>query len=111
MENQDEIARILEKEPSLSADQIFLFSDPSCQEKVKARNEGRAVDVVLSNVPATLAQGLWPFLGSGGRFINIKKRDDPAVAIYNSEKFSHNCSYHAFDLEEYARRTPEKVDG
>lgn len=110
LNSEEDISHVLQVEPNFPASQIFISSDHSCLGKMKAANNGRAVDVILSDLAANLAIDLWCFLRPGGRFINIKKRDNTALPIYSSEIVRQNCSYHAFDFEEFARATPEQID-
>ncbi|MEM0926372.1 MAG: SDR family NAD(P)-dependent oxidoreductase, partial [Planctomycetota bacterium] len=70
---------------------------------------GEGVDVVLNSLPGeAITKGL-SVLRTGGRFLEIGKRDIYADTPLGLEPFRNNLAFFAIDLDQLIRETPQRI--
>ena len=71
--------------------------------------DGKGVDIVLNSLPGeAIAKGI-ATLKTGGRFLEIGKRDIYANATLGLEPFRNNLALFAIDLDQLLRQQPQRM--
>lgn len=71
--------------------------------------DGEGVDVILNSLPGEAIEKGLSILKTGGRFLEIGKRDIYADASLRLETFKNNLALFAIDLDQLFREQPERM--
>ncbi|MEM6469767.1 MAG: SDR family NAD(P)-dependent oxidoreductase [Planctomycetota bacterium] len=77
--------------------------------QIMEETNGEGIDVVLNSLPGeAIAKGM-SILRTGGRFLEIGKRDIYSDAPLGLEPFKNNLAFFAIDLDQLIREQPELI--
>jgi len=88
---------------------IFDSRDIDSIEGIRARTNGRGVDVVLNSLPGEWIERSLELLAAHGRFLEIGKVDIYQNRAIGLLPFQDNLSYSAIDLDRFLRQRPAAV--
>ncbi|KAF8246071.1 ketoacyl-synt-domain-containing protein [Wilcoxina mikolae CBS 423.85] len=91
----------------IPAENIFSSRELNFSHQLKARTNGRGVDVIISSVVGELMRESWRCLAPFGRFVDIGRRDVAERGALDLSGFTDTASYASFDLMHYLQRDPE----
>ncbi len=93
----------------LGIEHVFDSHSTQFADRVREATNGEGVDVVLNSLAGDAIDAGLSVLRSGGRFIEIGKRDIYQNRSVGLGAFRANISYHAVDLDRMAREDPATV--
>ncbi|QEF97170.1 Phthiocerol synthesis polyketide synthase type I PpsC [Stieleria maiorica] len=93
----------------LGAELVMNSRDLEFARQTLRQTDGVGVDVILNSLPGeAIPKGL-SILKTGGRFLEIGKRDIYADASLGLETFKNNLALFAIDLDQLFREQPERM--
>ena len=88
---------------------VMNSRDLSWANEIPRQTDGQGIDVILNSLPGeAIAKGL-SVLRTGGRFLEIGKRDIYSDAPLGLEPFRNNLAMFAIDLDQLFREQPERM--
>ncbi|MEM9586363.1 MAG: SDR family NAD(P)-dependent oxidoreductase [Planctomycetota bacterium] len=88
---------------------VFDSRDVASLNGIKARTNGRGVDVVLNSLPGEWIDRSLELLAAHGRFLEIGKTDIYQDRRIGLRPFQDNLSYSAIDLDRLFRERPQEI--
>lgn len=90
----EEKVKYLQNTFNISRERIFNSRDDSFLPELMAQTGGRGVDLVLNSLSGELLHASWKCVASGGRFIELGKRDFIGKAKLAMDMFEDNRYIH-----------------
>jgi polyketide synthase 5 len=93
----------------MGIEHVYDSRSTAFADQIRADTDGYGVDIVLNSLPGAAQRAGLELLASGGRFVEIGKRDiygDSRLGLY---PFRRNLSFYAVDLAQLADSHPQRV--
>ena len=93
---------------ALGIDHIFDSRTPEFADEIRARTDGRGVDVVLNSLTGDLRHRTLEIVAPGGRFVELGKRELLTAAQLREMSLADSVSYLPVDLTTIMRDDPDE---
>lgn len=94
---------------SISRDHIFNSRDASFLSDVKAKTNGRGVDIVLNSLSGEILHASWECVSEFGTFVEIGRRDMIGRGKLALKQFESNRTFIGVDLTHLWTRRPQVI--